>query len=273
MSESPECTFLKDSCLPTFTKTSVDLAKGAVQITKQGPDPVVVVDVKSYHETVGASSKSQDNINTCATLCKEKSCDQDSHTQCDLCNVARNDKLTDADASKSLDTDNSSHIPVASEVSTSAMPVINIICPIGDKDSIYDKSEYEDPVSEQSSSFEQHKELESSSIAEIDAKIADDRLSKNDESSIEFEDPDKYLANVGENLVPGCVAPAPTPVPILAPLAEDEIYSADDEKLSLQEEDNAKSIKSASEQEELSSEDKQHDATDDRNSICPWEDE
>lgn len=45
-------------------------------------------------------------------------------------------------------------------------------------------------------------------------------------SEKEFQECEQIACDV----LPGCVAPAPTPVPVMAPLAEDEIYSVDEEQ-------------------------------------------
>lgn len=98
----------------------------------------------------------------------------------------------------------------------------------------------------------------------------------------------------GEILAPGCVAPAPTPAPLIAPLAEDEFYPPDDdipitigdepiecggavssstESMNKQTRKKLKKVRSTNEKDE------KHDSTTksteeiNRNAVCPWEDE
>lgn len=92
-----------------------------------------------------------------------------------------------------------------------------------------------------------------------------------------------------ELLIPGCVAPAPTPSPLIAPLAEIEIYPADDEPtVAVPHSEEATGVAEPSDDRARSKKKKQQtsekgeheEATtakptekSNRNDVCPWEDE
>lgn len=161
--------------------------------------------------------------------------------------------------------------------SDSVMPVINVIRPIGDMVIAWEQP----PVNSRTID-----ELESSNDV-IDLKLSvsedSDSLQKANIENKTEGDSDMFMENVGVNLTPGCVAPAPTPVPAMAPLAEDETLSVDEEKQSIIDEEpedkedilkqpplDVDGVKRASKKKkEKGNKDKEVD----RNPVCPWEDE
>lgn len=125
-------------------------------------------------------------------------------------------------------------------------PTINVVCPIGDEESKPMDCEDTSIIqpSHSSTSLEQAPaELKSSYTEEfqpfkLDVNTYDDKLIPQEELSPttdEYQEccpPDDYqydISTEGDNLVPGCVAPAPTPAPSIAPLAEVEIDPPDDD--------------------------------------------
>lgn len=117
--------------------------------------------------------------------------------------------------------------PTDSKLSTdpsSTMPVIKIIQALGECES-----------SEENSTSKEITEYEKmhSSAVECDSRDSID----NENMDREQTDHNVFIENVGNNILKGCVAPAPTPVPVMAPLAEDEIYNVDEDKTSMREED------------------------------------
>lgn len=131
-------------------------------------------------------------------------------------------------------------------------------------------------------------------LTEEDAGINDDLSPTTDEyqECMPFQaqrgDSEDYdLAAGGGNLLPGCVAPAPTPAPSIAPLAEVEFDPQDDETdiepkevVELKEEEHKKRRKRRShdkaDSQDKSSTPEEGNKTNvqkDQYAVCPWEDE
>lgn len=125
-------------------------------------------------------------------------------------------------------------------------------------------------------------------LTEEDAGINDDLSPTTDEyqECVPFQE-DYDLASGGANILPGCVAPAPTPAPSIAPLAEVEFDPQDDEPdiepkevVEMKEEEHKKRRKRRS-HDKADSQDKSSTPEEgnkanvqkDQYAVCPWEDE
>lgn len=144
------------------------------------------------------------------------------------------------------------------------MPVIKIIQAIGEAGSSED-------------SANELKSAEMFITCEDEQENVLDSGTKNDIQECEQVDHNIFKENVGNNIVPGCVAPAPTPIPAMAPLAEDEVYTVDEDKCSIKEEmdtviETAEcAVQSPSQMETSELNAKPEEAK--CNTVCPWEDE
>lgn len=118
---------------------------------------------------------------------------------------------------------------------------------------------------------------EESIDSEESQQIISKSTSNNDIQDSEQVDHNIFLDNVGNNIVRGCVAPAPTPVPTMAPLAEDEIYSVDEDKCSVKDEEDSanelteRAVRSSSDVRTSDINAALEEAQ--CNTVCPWDDE
>lgn len=124
-------------------------------------------------------------------------------------------------------------------------PTINVVCPIGEETFMEtdemqlsvteeeDEDDIDDADDDARTPTNATNELHQLDVNTYDDKnIPQEELSPTTEEYQECCPPDDYqydISTEGEILVPGCVAPAPTPAPSIAPLAEVEIDPTDDD--------------------------------------------
>lgn len=130
-------------------------------------------------------------------------------------------------------------------------PTINVVCPLGEEEEEEEKlgqpsdtmdvDQFQDHIAEDSlvnSDAAMHDGMQTGDLDQLDVNtyevgaIPQEELSPTTEEYQECCPPDDYqydISTEGEILVPGCVAPAPTPAPSIAPLAEVEVDPPDDE--------------------------------------------
>lgn len=140
---------------------------------------------------------------------------------------------------------NSACTPVTTP-SYGTTPTINVVCPLGEEDKFdhpsdtMDIDQFHEHLAEESviNSEAFDDAMQTSELDQLDVKtyevgaIPQEELSPTTEEYQECCPPDDYqydISTEGEILVPGCVAPAPTPAPSIAPLAEVEVDPPDDE--------------------------------------------
>lgn len=146
-------------------------------------------------------------------------------------------------SSSSLAVINSANTP-ATTPSYGTTPTINVVCPLGEEEKLdhqldtMDIDQFQEHLAEDSAinsdaleDVMQTSDLDQLDVIEVGV-IPQEELSPTTEEYQECCPPDDYqydISTEGEILVPGCVAPAPTPAPSIAPLAEVEIDPPDDE--------------------------------------------
>lgn len=125
-------------------------------------------------------------------------------------------------------------------------PTINVVCPLGEEDNLdhpldtMDVDQFQEPLAEDSAIITDTLDdaMQTSELDQLDVNtyevgaIPQEELSPTTEEYQECCPPDDYqydISTEGEILAPGCVAPAPTPAPSIAPLAEVEVDPPDDE--------------------------------------------
>lgn len=165
-----------------------------------------------------------------------------------------------------------------SSASLPNMPVIKVIQPKVETGSICVENldEYCSTSIDISESLSELKDSTPSNNSEI---VEQQPATRNEAAIQKQVDDEMLMENVGQNLTPGCVAPAPTPVPTLAPLAEDEIYSVDEDRCSIKEgtsSEQSDTLKQPTIESDVGNEDKggkPGEESAERNTVCPWEDE
>lgn len=148
-------------------------------------------------------------------------------------------------------TPSSSSLAVISNANTPATtpsygttPTINVVCPLGEEEKLehpldtMDIDQFQEHLAEESATNSdtlddamQTSDLDQLDVIEV-GTIPQEELSPTTEEYQECCPPDDYqydISTEGEILVPGCVAPAPTPAPSIAPLAEVEVDPPDDD--------------------------------------------
>lgn len=125
-------------------------------------------------------------------------------------------------------------------------PTINVVCPLGEEENLdnpldtMEIDQFQEHLVEDSAitSDALDDAMQTSELDQLDVNtyevgaIPQEELSPTTEEYQECCPPDDFqydISTEGEILVPGCVAPAPTPAPSIAPLAEVEIDPPDDE--------------------------------------------
>lgn len=168
-------------------------------------------------------------------------------------------------------------LPISS-ASLPNMPVIKVIQPKVEIGSICMENldEYCSTSIDISESLSELKDSTPSGNSEI---IDQQSASRSDAELQKQVNDEMLMENVGQNLTRGCIAPAPTPIPALAPLAEDEIYSVDEDRFSVKDGTGSEKSDTLKQQTIESAEaigDKvarPGEESAERNTVCPWEDE
>ncbi|XP_037920486.1 regulator of G-protein signaling 9 isoform X9 [Hermetia illucens] len=296
---------------PASKKSSIEMQEESNSMVISEEPVVLPVSSETCDESISGAPPTiveVEDVEKCASSedikFKELTSRNEGTTDENTMNTSNIDKSADGDKTTSL----SPAVVMQSEftsTSTQGQPPIINVCPVGEsEDDPTDLEADEAAFAKESPANEpgaEHRIQKQSRLSlglgdSQDDNVPQEELSPTTEEYQEArfgENIDEYsytIEDVEANLTPGCVAPAPTPAPSLAPLAEIEPDQVDEEPESMEpikseaeepkkrrkkRDSNAKKLDVTKEEDGggggMATQSKEGET--DRNTVCPWEDE